>query len=465
LYKNKIQIFVIIVFAAVVIPSAYGHGLGFDTISDVDAGGKEVTITVELPMEFNYDDDNNKQIIITTVEDETKKNAKNVTLLVGLFHEGTMLFRELFFAPDGILSINVDSDMEYTDDMQIEISGMQDSLSGAWHSTQSQPLAITGPIFNSGGLYNFEIEIKTIDDQTNIIEGNKMYNADISIAETTSYLQSDLNDNDVQFRLKSYFDEPSTLNYDPQTSIITFEMPFDWSTSTISHIPVVHMEVHFPKEFTELLQYPSYVGSINGITLFKSSVNVDDYTEKSERIVHFVLLNDQLKYLKNQLKKSDQEIPDKMIFKLLPSDEITFPISVMTRDEQFQVDLSWDPIDITPNNLTNFIFTIRDGETGEPLRHSSYNFVILQEGEEIHRSESTAVVGGSFETFTFSESQTGHTTIRFEDIRDSGMDTEFNVVIVPEFGSMAIVALVAGVTISLVFFGVRGRSSLVFLFR
>ena len=93
--------------------------------------------------------------------------------------------------------------------------------------------------------------------------------------------------------MKSYFDKISNFEYNSETKQVTFEMPFDWSEKQMSHIPVVHEEVHFPKDFAELLS-PGYVGQVNGIDLFKSSVVVDDYTEEDERIVHFVLLQDHL---------------------------------------------------------------------------------------------------------------------------------------------------------------------------
>ena len=37
-------------------------------------------------------------------------------------------------------------------------------------------------------------------------------------------------------------------------------MPFDWREKQMSHIPVVHEEVHFPKDFVEFLS-PSYAGN------------------------------------------------------------------------------------------------------------------------------------------------------------------------------------------------------------
>jgi hypothetical protein len=259
----KIGILLLGVVLLIPVSSVYGHGLGLETISSVDVQGKDISITVELPLSFdNFDE---KQITITATEDDTKENAKNVTFLIGLFHENEMIFRNYFFTSDGILPIKV----KPTQDGEISIHGEQDTLLGAWYGTESNPLEITGPIFNSGGLYNFEIEIRTLDEPTNIVEDSGVYNADLSVAETTQYWQKDAKNQDVSFRTKSYFDKISNFEYDSENKQVTFEMPFDWSEQQMSHIPVVHEEVHFPNDFAEFLS-PGYTGQVNGIDLFKS---------------------------------------------------------------------------------------------------------------------------------------------------------------------------------------------------
>jgi predicted secreted protein with PEFG-CTERM motif len=355
-----------------------------------------------------------------------------------------MIFRNYFFAEDGILQIQV----KPTQEDEITIHGEQDSLLGAWHGTESNPLKITGPLFDSSGLYNFEIEIRTIDEPTNIIESG-IYNADLSVIETVSFTQKDSENNDVDFRSKSYFDTISNFNYDYEANQVMFEMPFDWSEKQMSHVNVVHVETHFPKDFVEFLA-PSYSGYVNGIKLFKSSVSVDDYTEDDERIVHFVLLQDHLRYLKNEMKKDLNEYPENMIFTISMSEDKAFPLEAYTKSEDFKVNLSWDPMNVEPGVDTNFIFTIRDGRTNEPLRSSDYTFVIIQNGEEIHRVSGMAQVGGDFEKFTFTEEQTGPTIIKFENIRNTGQETEFVLVVAPEFGTIALLILVIS-TMSIIF--------------
>lgn len=429
------MLLVLFVVSCACTPAAFGHGLGLDTIPSIVVNDQEISVTVEIP---SYDDAaSQRQVTITATDKQTGEGVDNVTYLIGLYREERLIFRNYFFADDGIVSVNVRS----TDDPTVQIDGMQNPVLDAWYGTPERPLEITGPVFESSGLYTFEIEIRTINNPTNIVEDLGVYAADVTIIGVAEFIRPDKQDNDVRFTTKSYFDTIESFTYDPDNRTITFQMPFDWSQKRISHIPVIHTEIHFPKHLGEFMT-PSYSGMVNGIELFKSSVSVDDYTLDSERIVHFVLLQDHLKYLKNNL---DAPVPDQMTFTLQAHDEIDFPVSAWTRDESFKIDLFWDPLEISPQQQTKFIFTIRDGATGEPLRNSGFDLVMIQNGQEIYRESRNAQIGGDFVDYTFADDQTGPTIIRFENIRNTGQSTEFGIVVVPEFGLLGAV-LVAAMT-------------------
>ena len=429
---TKILIFSMIFCLLFPASSVYGHGLGIDTISSISIQEKQISVSIEMPMYF---ENAQEKITITATDNETDENAKNVTYLIGIFYNDEMILRNYFFTDNGVLPITVTP----TDDGDITIIGQQDSLLGAWSGTESNPVEITGPVFNSGGLYTFEIEVRTIDEPTNVIENSGVYEADLTIVESVSFPQKDQNNVDVEFSTKSYFDSISNFNYDSNAKEVTFEMPFDWNETKMSHVSVVHVETHFPKDFAEFLS-PSYVGYVNGIKLFKSSVTVDDYTYDNDRTVHFVLLQDHLRYLKNEMRESEQPLPDNIVFKLSASQETKFPLIAYSESEEFKVNLAWDPKDIEAGVPTNFVFTIRDSYTDSPMRLSDYTFVIMQNNEEIHRVSDNAAVGGDFEKFTFSEDQTGPTVIKFENIRNTGQETEFALVVVDKtFGEKKVV--------------------------
>jgi len=426
LLSKKIIIFSLIFCLLFPASSVYGHGLGIDTISSISIQEKQFSVSIEMPMYFENDQE---KITITATDNETDGNVNNVTYLIGIFYNDEMILRNYFFTENGVLPIIVTP----TNNGDITIKGEQDSLLGAWSGTESNPVEITGPLFNSGGLYTFEIEVRTIDEPTNIIENSGVYEADLTIVESVSFPQKDQNNKDVEFSTKSYFDSISNFNYDSEDKEVTFEMPFDWNESKMSHVSVVHVETHFPKDFAEFLS-PSYVGYVNDIKLFKSSVTVDDYTYDNDRTVHFVLLQDHLRFLKNEMRESEQPLPDNIVFKLSASQETKFPLIAYSESEEFKVNLAWDPKDIESGVATNFVFTIRDSYTDSPMRLSDYTFVIIQNNEEIYRTSGNAAVGGDYEKFTFAKDQTGPTVIKFENIRNTGQETEFALVVVPGSG-------------------------------
>ncbi len=319
------------------------------------------------------------------------------------------LFREYFFSQDGQLVL----DIEPSNGDQIKVTGEQQYahnayvMPGSTYSpdvsnqvlTSSTPIQITGPAFDSDGIYTFNIELRTIDNPDEWIWSLSDMISEVSVTETTYHNEKNLDGINTEFRIKSYYDSITSFDYDANKKLATIVMPFDWSEKNISHVDVVHEEIMFPKDFVEFLS-PSYVGQANGIDLFKSSVVIDDYTEEEDRIVHFILLNDHVKFLKNQMKKELETLPDSITFTLTTSNEAKFPLEAMTRDEQYKVDLSWEPEVILPDEKTKFIYTLRDS-TGNPIRNSGYDLVIIQNGSEILRTSETTSIGGGFFEYTW----------------------------------------------------------------
>ncbi|MBI5697641.1 MAG: peptidase [Thaumarchaeota archaeon] len=430
------------------IGTAYGHGLGFETIK-LNVGDKKISVTTQItPTEFS---DAQKQITMTVTDSLTTQNMDAV-LLIAMHHDGNQVFKEYFTTTNGVLRINI----EPTPNGQIKITGEQESTYGAWYGTDSNPLQISGPLFNSGGLYYFDVEVKGIESENDL--QNQVFSTYITMVTNHQYDEKDKNGNDVKFSVKSYYDTVSSFDYDHATNSLSLEIPFDWSEKNISHTEVVHEEVHFPKEFSDFV-VPSYTGKANGIELFKSAITIDDYSIENERIVHLVLSQDTLRYLKQAQKSEGVENPQSIKFVLETGGGVVFPIIGMTKNESVQVDLSWEPETIEPDKNTKFIFTFRDGKTGDLLRNTSYDFVLSQNGEDLYRKSANAQIGGDYVDYTFSESQKGPVTIRFDNLRGSGQGTEFSIMVVPEFGPFVIMMLTLSVLSSIV---IVNRKRLVF---
>ena len=413
---------------------AYGHGLDLDYIRSIDVDGTDISVSVAMTP--GVEPGQERHLTFTATNDDTKDNVSNVTFLIGIFNGGQMLVRDYFFAKDGVLSIDVIPSQD-----QLTIHGEQDKILRAWHEAESEPIKITGPIFDSGGLYTFEIEIRTIDEPTNIIDDSQVHYADLSIIDVATHTgNTDAEGNDVTFKTKSYFDSVSKFEYNSTRGEITIEMPFDWSEKAMSHIPVLHLETLLQDDFEEFM-LPSYFGYANDRALQASVLLILYVSMKRNNSIFFEAILRFLKIIENQ--------GTLQILNYYITSSVIFPLDAYTKGEEFLLNLSWEPIEPEPDVATTFIFTIRDGTTGEPLRNSDYEFVIVQNGKEIHRKSGMAQIGGGFEKFTFAEGQTGPTIVRFENIRNTGQDTEFGVVVVPEFGTIAMVVLIVSVGVTI----------------
>lgn len=416
----------------------YGHGLGMDIPLPAEIAGREVTVSVQMVPSFIGEGEDQK-IRIRVFDSETDENIKNVNFLIGLVHDKKIIFRNAFFAGDGELEIKITPTVEG----KITIIGETEPVLGGWMATEEKPVEISGPFFKSGGLYHWMIDIRGVGELTNMLSKPIRYNAYVSVGETSYHQEKITDGQDITFRVKSYYDTITNFQYDSENNLIRFEMPFDWSEQNLSHVTFVHEEVSFPKNFTDFL-VPSYTGRVNGVDLFKSSIMIDDASEQDARIVHFMLSGDHLNVLKQAQEKGIfEQTPDFMEFELVASEELQFPVEAFTEKEEFRVDLSWDPPLIEPDKNTKFIFTIRDPVSLDPLRQSSYDFVLIQNGNEIYRTSGVAEIGGGFEDYTFSEDRTGPVIVRLENIRGTDASTGIAVEVIPEFGPITLIILAA----------------------
>ena len=403
--------------------TAFGHGAGIEASPLVFTNDREVKVTVELvPAEFYKSDQ--KMIKIDAYDHTNRETITNASFKVEIFSDEKLLLDEWFYAEDGILILQVDPDVIVTNRDSIEISGEKNNF-GLWEKTVESPLIVTGPIFDKGGIFTFRITLDAQDAIGNISDVE--FEVQVSVTDV-SYYTEDVGMGQTEFRVKSYYDKISNFEYDSKEDIAKISFPFDFSESNISHTNVIHTEIMFPKDTLEFLS-PNYFGTSNGVELFKSSIFIDDYSEEDNRIVHFVLLPDHLRHIKNQIKKTGEDLPGSIDLVLNKGKEIEFPLRTLTLSEEYQVDLSWDPKVIIPGEKVKFIYTFRDTADLGPIRDSDYTMTILQNGQTIFSEDRFAKIGADFTDFTFSEEQTGLTVVRFSNISGSGQQTEFAFVV------------------------------------
>ncbi|MGI0003544.1 MAG: peptidase, partial [Nitrosopumilaceae archaeon] len=104
---------------------------------------------------------------------------------------------------------------------------------------------------------------------------------------------------------------------------------------------------------------------------------------------------------------------------------------------KYDVDLTWFPSTLAPG-AAEFVMTIYDKERGLPVPDAEYDFVLIQNDQEIYRKSGFTKTGGTFEDITFFDRNIGQVILRVENIDGSQEFIEIPISVTPEFpiGSM-----------------------------
>ncbi|MGI0026274.1 MAG: hypothetical protein ACREAD_00340 [Nitrosopumilaceae archaeon] len=417
------------IFPSFLFLSAYGDGLASETLPPEMIGNRNVTLSINsTPFSIdNYHTGTEMNFFV--IDASNQQPLPDVTVAISAFKGDKALFGHIFKSDSGNFLIYAypqeSGDISINEEGAV-FSGLLDQHSGKYD--------IKGPIFDSGGLYRFKINVLTIGSYDNQI--SKSYNAAISIPETDQYQVHDKDYGNQNVTVIAYYDQINNFHYDSEKKSINFAMPFNWSVDNINQVSVVHQELKIPKSFGDFLvtKYDAYV---NGIKLPDNAITIDDYSS-DDRIVHLILYKRELSDLaiKQQTSKTEMD------YSLIPSNETGFPIVQFTRNAQFKISLSWDPPKITAGSDTKFNFKILDPYLiNQTVGDVGYDFSLIVNHKTIFQRSGVTSDSSTGNTITvpIPSNATGPITISFENIKgNSFAGAEMSSVIsnpirVPEF--------------------------------
>jgi len=398
----------IVLLTALYVPPSFGHGVGGETLPPVAIDGKNVTMSLFVNPPTFEKNTGEYDILIKTSETNTQEVIPHITYLVQISKDGKQLLSERFHDDSSNLSIKVTP--KNTD--KVTIQGSNFGELGWMKNTDLFPLKIEGPIFLSGGLYKFHIQVLTINADSNKLATPVQLNAAISLAEKTDYPISYEGKN-YSLGIMTYYDTIGDFVFDDESRAISFSMPYDWNSENIAQTNVVHQEIHIPKTLPELL-VTKYDGMVNGIPIPESAITVDDFTTDS-RIVHVVLNQKELYSIVDSVQDKS-----KIEFTVSPSAQDKFPLLAYTSNAVFQTGLSWEPLPIMPGQQTRFYVDITRYFTPKIQEDATFDFVIKQDGVELYRKPVTGVIGApektNFYDYAFSEKNLGPVILSIEKI-------------------------------------------------
>ena len=399
------------------ISESYGHGLGYEIMPPKMLDSKLVSLEISSD---TWPDEYTKEIIFSLFETDTGVNVENVTYFIMLTKQNEVLFDVTEQRDDGTFILKLHT----TESDQIVVEEAGSDFFGSLFDG-GKVVNVKGNAFSSGGLYEFKVIITTGDDYSNVLSPPLDYDVGISFLDKTSYNINDINFGQQELGIITYYDLINDdFNYDQSKKMITYSMPFDWSEENILVTPTMHQEIIIPKTFGDLM-VENFSANVNGFQVQESVLTLDDFSPQN-RLVHLVLnQNDLLK-----ISKTVSGFPNKMDFSIMPSGD-NLPLTTMTENAQFRLNLSWEPQNIKSGSTATFFFEILDAFLLDRQVAVSYDLSILYDGEKIvDASGFSADAGHSMVKFDIPDDVTGVITLQFENLNGSDLaDASFPVVV------------------------------------
>jgi len=419
--KIILSFFVLGTIISMGMTNAFGHGLGYEIMPPEMLGSKLVSLEISSD---TWPDEHTKEITFSLFETDTGVNVENVTYFIMLTKQNEVLFDVTEQSDDGAFMLKLHT----TDSDQISIEEEDANFFGSLLGG-SKAINVKGNAFDSGGLYNFKVIITTADRYSNVLSPPLDYDVGISFLDKTLHNINDINFGQQQLGVITYYELiRDDFNYDSSKKMISYSMPFDWSEKNIEQISVVHQELTIPKTFGDLM-VKSFSANINGIQVPDNVITIDDFSPKN-RVVHLVLNQKDI----SQLSKKIQDHPSKMYFSIIPSAE-NLPLSTMTENAQYKLNLSWEPQNIKSGSTATFYFQILDAFLIDRQVAVSYDLSIFHDGEKIADTSGFSVdMGLQMIKFDVPDNITGIITLQFENLNGSNLANAFFPVVVDRDG-------------------------------
>jgi len=345
--------------------NVYGHGVGSETFPPVDLDGKLVTLEVSSS-QSDPETNDDQQISISLIDFNSKITLRDVTFLINSERGEQFLFEQEFKADNGFIVFNFVSEENDSIILEEENGGGLFGLLGL----ESRMVHVKGPKLSEGGLYKLDVSVITADGYSQKLDVPLVFNAGISIAQTSQHNFVDPNFGEQNIDVITYYDEISNFNYDSNSKEITYFMPFEWTQSNINQTSVVHEELVIPKSFGDLL-VSGFTMNVNDIELSQDIVNIDDFFSEG-RIVHFIIYQ---KELQNIFENGSNQ--NGMNFVISPDRDYSHMSSV-TENGQFRILASWEPENLKSNSNGKILFDVTDIFLKNKLVATNYEFSVTQ---------------------------------------------------------------------------------------
>lgn len=403
----------LLAFTPLLFSNAFGHGVGSETFPPVELDGKMVTLEVASSNVNPYEQTNDQKISISLIDFDSKITLRDVTFDITAHRGNDFLFEQEFQSNNGFVVFKFVS--ANTSSVLVE-EQTGDNFFGSLIGMEEKLVTVSGPDLGTGGLYRFDIQIKTANSYSNVLEEPLIYNSGISIPMVTEHYIEDPNYGTQKFDFITYYAKINDFKYEPSGQEITFEMPFEWSQKNIDQTSVVHEEIRVPKLFGDM-HLSSFTAYINGIELPEEIISIDDFYS-DWRIIHLIINQQELQKLLENNSETDG-----MSFLIKPKSDDT-PYSSVTSNGQFRIYVWLEPSDLKPGSDVTVSFDVTDVFLRDRPISASYDFSVTHKNNVIYSTSGTSVDTRdehNIVRFTVPNDASGLGFLNFENLGGNGL--------------------------------------------
>ena len=317
---------------------------------------------IDVPREFSF----------KLIDEATGQIEKNVTYQFSLKQQGKALFEETFQRENGYLFVKIipETPFRIFFEDEIRVNRSSESLPGLDGKLE----VFRGPILDSAGVYEISLEVLTVGTFSNQIDPPAIHNGVLTLSDVQNHEILDSKFGKQVITTNNYLGEIKNFQYLEEESQLKFNLPNKFPEVESNLIPDLKMYLLVPKTFTPFLAKDISVFFNEKIILNEYYIQVQDMDE-STKLLQFVLPAEGFVELS---KDSDRE---NIEFVISPTHPDSFPISLLTKDRNYDIFLAWDPPSISSGKKLDLSILANDPSySPKPL---DYELIISQNNEEL----------------------------------------------------------------------------------
>jgi hypothetical protein len=140
------------------------------------------------------------------------------------------------------------------------------------------------------------------------------------------------------------------------------------------------------------------------------------------------------------------------------------PMAFPTKNNFYEILITWDPVEIKPNQIVRFDIKIIDARTHKSAESVHYDFAVVKDNQPIKELRSFTLNGLATHTVEFPSSGSFSVIVNIlgtgDAIRHQNESVAFDLKVVPEFpiGTVIVMVTLVGITIALTKFTILNKN-------